>query len=202
MGLEVTNSPRSLKKIYETGEGRITIRYDKGGMRYVKVKMCALDDNYKYKKFNLQKYLRTFINESRKSIKEFANAMLVHLEEREKLANNYAVINEHIEEIVTIMRKAKGEEELKRNLAEQLRLTEEQIELAVNFELPKIVKLYLVSPIQQRIAREKQRYEQLANSSSEIDKFLRQQLQEIKDEFADERRMRIVCREKDSNNGE
>jgi len=196
---DITTSASVLKKIYKTGKGRLTLRYENGKNRYVNVRMCALGNQYRYADFNLQKYLQVFIQESRKNIKEFANAMLTRLDEKEKLVNDYVVIRDHFEEIVTIARKSLGEENFRRNLTEELRLTEEQSQLAMDFNITQLDKLYKITPIQQRISREKQRYKQLAESRQEIDRYLRHQLEEIKARFADERRTGF-CRENVSNN--
>lgn len=132
---EVVSTTSTLKKIYETGKGRIIIKNGKGEKRFFKVNMYALDDNYEYKHFNLREYLQMFIFESRKNIVEFAKAMLAQMQKKETAAKQDSMDNEM------------------------------------------------------------KRYELLQSSQSEIDNLLRQQLNEVKEMFGDERNTRIRLRE-------
>lgn len=108
--VEVTNSFASLKKIYETGKGRITMKNEEGKRLFYNVSMCALGSDYRYKHFNLQEYLSAFIRQSRKNMKDYANAMSEKDSRYAKLANSRVEIDKLLREQLKEMKEMFADE--------------------------------------------------------------------------------------------
>ncbi len=157
--------------------------------------MLALD-NYVPKILNLKQILQLFINHRKEVVTRRSNFELKRAEERAHVLEGLKTAIENIDEIVSLIKKAKEPGAAKEGLMKKFELSEIQAQAVLDLKLQRLTGLErekIIKEYQETLNRIKELKAILA-SEKLVFNILKKELEEILKKYGDERRTKIIAR--------
>lgn len=155
--------------------------------------MVALLDN-EPKLFTLKMILEEFVKHRQKIVIRRTAYLLGKAREREHILLGYKIALDHLDEVISIIRKSKDADAAKQALIAKFDFTEIQAQAILDLQLRRLAALERkkiedeLEEIQKTIAS----YEALLKSPTKVIQAVKDELNKIKDKYNDERKTKVV----------
>jgi DNA gyrase subunit A len=156
--------------------------------------------NNEPKILTLKDLLQHYIDHRRQVVTRRTKFELRRAEARAHILEGLRLVARNLDEVIAIIRRSESREEAKERLMRHFKLSEQQADAILNMQLGQLTRLD-----QQRLREEYEtlikRIEELQailRSPKQVDFIIKQELQEIKRQFADPRRTAIVAQAEDA----
>ena len=157
--------------------------------------MLALD-NYVPKVLNLKQILQLFINHRKEVVTRRSNFELKRAEEKAHILEGLKTAIENIDEIISLIKKAKEPHVAKEGLMKKYELSEIQAQAILDLKLQRLTGLErekIIKEYQETLNRIKELKAILA-SEKLVFNIIKKELEEILKKYGDERRTKIIAR--------
>ncbi len=148
----------------------------------------------------LKDMLQHYLDHRRQVVTRRTQFELRRAEARAHILEGLRLVVRQLDEVIAIIRRSESREEARERLMRQFKLTEQQADAILNMQLGQLTRLD-----QQRLREEYEalikRIEELQSilrSPRQVDLIIKQELQEVKRQFADPRRTAIVAQAEDA----
>lgn len=162
--------------------------------------MIALVDGIQPKVLNLKMMLEQYIKHRQEVVTRRAQFELRKAKERAHILEGLKKALDHIDEIISLIRKSKNKEEAHRNLVKKFKFTNRQTEAILEMKLSQLAALErqkIDDELKEKKALIKE-LEALLKSVKKILDLVKTELLEIKEKYADERRTKVISSPVDS----
>jgi DNA gyrase subunit A len=156
--------------------------------------------NNEPKILTLKDLLQHYIDHRRQVVTRRTQFELRRAEARAHILEGLRLVARNLDEVIAIIRRSESREEAKERLMRHFKLSEQQADAILNMQLGQLTRLD-----QQRLREEYEalikRIEELQailRSPKQVDFIIKQELQEVKRQFADPRRTAIVAQTEDA----
>jgi DNA gyrase subunit A len=156
--------------------------------------------NNEPKILTLKDLLQHYIDHRRQVVTRRTQFELRRAEARAHILEGLRLVARNLDEVIAIIRRSESREEAKERLMRHFKLSEQQADAILNMQLGQLTRLD-----QQRLREEYEalikRIEELQailRSPKQVDFIIKQELQEVKRQFADSRRTAIVAQAEDA----
>ncbi len=158
------------------------------------VNMLAVVDN-KPEVLNLKGVLRNFIDFRRQVIVRRTQFELKQAEKRAHILEGLKRALDNLDEVIALIRAAKTPPEAKRSLIERFSFSDAQAQAILDMRLQRLTGLEREKIIEEyeQIIKEIQRLEQILASPARVDQVIKDEIQELSDQYADLRRTEIIA---------
>ncbi|GBC97756.1 DNA gyrase subunit A [bacterium HR17] len=161
--------------------------------------LLALVDN-EPKILTLKDILQHYLDHRRQVVTRRTQFELRRAEARAHILEGLRLVARNLDEVIALIRRSESREEARERLMRQFKLSEQQADAILNMQLGQLTRLD-----QQRLREEYEalirRIEELQSilrSPKQVDFIIKQELQEVKRQFADHRRTAIVAQAEDA----
>jgi len=156
--------------------------------------------NHEPRILSLKEILQHYLDHRRQVVTRRTRFELQRDKARAHILEGLRLVARHLDEVIALIRRSESREEARERLMRQFQLTEQQADAILNMQLGQLTRLD-----QQRLRDEYEalikRIEELQailRNPRQVDFLLKQELQEIKRQFADPRRTAIVAQAEDA----
>jgi DNA gyrase subunit A len=145
------------------------------------------------RELGLLEYLNSFVDHRIDIVRRRTNYLLRKAREREHLLLGFQKALDHLDEVIALIRAAKGPAEARQALMDRFEFTERQAQAIIELQLQRLTGMERqkildeLKEVQARIAE----YLEILGSDDVLRKLIVKELREIKKKFADERRTEI-----------
>ncbi len=155
--------------------------------------MLAVVDN-KPEVMNLKQLLRQFIEFRRRIVFQRTQYELKQAEKRLHILEGLKKALDNLDEVIQMIRSAPTPPEAKRRLVEKLDLTDVQAQSILDMRLQRLTGLERDKIIEEyhHLLKEIERLRQILSSATLVDQVIREEIQELDQQFSDARRTEIV----------
>lgn len=155
--------------------------------------MLALVDG-EPKILNLKQVLWHYIEHQRDVVTRRTRFELRKAEERAHILEGYRIALDHIDEIIRLIRSSASDKEAKAGLMQRFGLTEKQAVAILDMQLRRLTGLERdkIESEYQELLQKIARYKEILGDVREVYAIIKDELAEIKEQFADERRTEIT----------
>ncbi len=178
-----TNPDITLKKLYTHTQLQITFG----------IIMLAIADNQP-KVFNLKELLQAFVEHRKEVLTRRTLFDLKRAEERLHILEGLKIALDHLDEVITLIRKAKAPVEAKKKLMSRYKLTAIQAQAILDIRLQRLTAMERSKILEERreVLRSITRFEELLANEQLIMNLIMEDLLRIKKEYGDNRRTTII----------
>jgi DNA gyrase subunit A len=150
--------------------------------------------NGRPKLLNLYDLISLFINHRKDVVRRRTQYELRKAEERAHILEGLIIASDHIDEVIAIIRGSSSPQEAITRLTERFQLTEIQARAIVEMRLRQLTGLEQskLRAEYEEIAKTIIRLKEILENEDELMKVIRNELEEIKDKYGDERRTEII----------
>ena len=177
------NPDITLKKLYTHTQLQITFG----------IIMLAIANNQP-KVFNLKELLQAFVEHRKEVLTRRTLFDLKKAEERLHILEGLKIALDHLDEVITLIRKAKGPEEARKRLMSRYKLTLIQAQAILDIRLQRLTAMERSKILEERreVLRSIARFEELLANEQLIMNLIEEDLLRIKKEYGDKRRATII----------
>ena len=177
------NPDITLKKLYTHTQLQITFG----------IIMLAIANNQP-KVFNLKELLQAFVEHRKEVLTRRTLFELKKAEERLHILEGLKIALDHLDEVITLIRKAKGPEEARKRLMSRYKLTLIQAQAILDIRLQRLTAMERSKILEERreVLRSIARFEELLANEQLIMNLIEEDLLRIKKEYGDKRRATII----------
>ena len=157
------------------------------------INMLAVVNN-RPKLINLKEYLELFIEHRKEVVLRRSRHDLQKAEQRAHILEGLKIAQDHIDEVVSIIRQSQNPGEAKQNLMERFELTGEQSQAILDMRLQRLTNMER-SKILEELEEVRQRIEYLKtviNDAEVLKSVIREELEEVKTKYATARQTEIL----------
>jgi DNA gyrase subunit A len=142
----------------------------------------------------LKEFMQEFINHRREVIERRTKFELEKAEARAHILEGFKKALDHIDEIIALIKKAKDTEDAKQKLIEKFEFTDIQAQAILDMKLARLTGLERKKIDDEYLELIKQiaRFKTILSSAREIDMIIKEELDEMKKRFGNERRTEII----------
>ncbi|HME43672.1 MAG TPA: DNA gyrase subunit A [Syntrophorhabdales bacterium] len=150
--------------------------------------------NNEPKLLNLKEMIQHFVNFRKEVVTKRSTFELGKAQDRLHILEGLKVALEHIDEVVSIIRKAKNTEEARNALMARFRFSEKQAQSILDMRLARLTSLERTKILDEHKATvaEIKRLKEILDNEPLLMKLIKEELTEIKDKYGDERLTEIV----------
>ncbi|MEM0316327.1 MAG: DNA topoisomerase (ATP-hydrolyzing) subunit A, partial [Archaeoglobaceae archaeon] len=155
--------------------------------------------NSEPKVMNLLELIQCFVDHRRDVTKRRISHELKKAKERLHIVEGLKIAIENLDEAITIIRTSKSPSEAKKSLMEKFNLSEAQAEAILQTRLQKLTSLEIEALIAEHaeLVKSVNEMEQILSDPKKIDEIVVKEMKEIKEQYGDSRRTRIVAKAED-----
>ena len=177
------NPDITLKKLYTHTQLQITFG----------IIMLAIANNQP-KVFNLKELLQAFVEHRKEVLTRRTLFDLKKAEERLHILAGLKIALDHLDEVITLIRRSKGPVEAKKRLMSRYKLTTIQAQAILDIRLQRLTAMERSKILEERreVMRSIARFEELLASEQLIMNLIEEDLLRIKKEYGDNRRATII----------
>lgn len=163
--------------------------------------MVAIYDNKPYT-FNLKTYLSLYYNFKKEIMVKRFNYILRKAKDKLHILEGIIIALNNIDEVINIIKKSKDAQIAKQNLISKFKLSEKQSQAILDMRLQRLTSLEVekIKSDYEETKTEIQKIEKILSSEENINAQIIKELEEVKANFADNRRTEIIqLKEEDIN---
>ncbi|MFB0518480.1 MAG: DNA topoisomerase (ATP-hydrolyzing), partial [Acidobacteriota bacterium] len=177
------NPDITLKKLYTHTQLQITFG----------IIMLAIANNQP-KVFNLKELLQAFVEHRKEVLTRRTLFDLKKAEERLHILEGLKIALDHLDEVITLIRRSKAPEEAKKKLMSRYKLTAIQAQAILDIRLQRLTAMERSKILEERreVLRSIARFEELLANEQLIMNLIEEDLLRIKKEYGDKRRATII----------
>ena len=177
------NPDITLKKLYTHTQLQITFG----------IIMLAIANNQP-KVFNLKELLQAFVEHRKEVLTRRTLFDLKKAEERLHILEGLKIALDHLDEVITLIRRSKAPEEAKKRLMSRYKLSAIQAQAILDIRLQRLTAMERSKILEERreVLRSIARFEELLASEQLIMNLIEEDLLRIKKEYGDKRRATII----------
>ncbi len=157
------------------------------------INMLALVDNVP-KLLNIKEAIEVFINHRIEVVKRRTGFLLKKARERAHILEGLRVTLDNIDEVVSIIRSSKDQQEARRRLKERFQLSDRQTQAILDMKLARLVALEKEKIIEEykQLIKDISYYEGVLSNRDMLKQVIKEELEYIRDTYGDERRTEIL----------
>ena len=156
--------------------------------------MLALIDGIQPRVLNLKQILEYYIKHRREVVVRRVKYKLKKAKEREHILEGLSKALDHIDEVIAIIKKSKSRDNARDNLIKRFKFTTIQAEAILDMRLSQLAALERkkIEDELEAIKKLIKELETILNSKQKILNVIKDELNDLKEKFADERRTKVI----------
>ena len=159
----------------------------------VRINMLALNDQQP-EVMNLKTILNHFLDFRKEVITKRTNYKLNKAQNRKHILVGLKKAIDNLDEVISVIRNSESTKKAKKNLQRKLEVTKNQAEAILNMKLQRLVSLEIekLEEELQEVRKKISYYQSILNNQSVLNNILKDELNEIKEKYGDQRKTEII----------